>query len=696
MTKTILASMETHLAKNVTTLSTCWKVVRKDGEVFGFTDHDSPLTIAGLVYLESSGYFRTAISNSSTAAVDNLDVEGFLEDDSISEDALRAGSFDYATVEVFMVNWADLNDGIIPLRSGLFGEVTIMSSGLFKVELRGLTQLLTVVVGDVYQPECRADFGDTDCGIQLESSQRKSYFEYSAGDRVVVPQTGTGLNKALFVPNYNFDIYPHDGHVTIGSGAAGIAWNESSTPGVSDGFYTYYMEGRQGTYSDNIEGHESDTVTLEFEVMRGPDWTSEQVTAQLLDRDGNATDSSAISPTASWVVKTLVATGDFQSGSGSKHWQLTVSASATPAVPAPTACILIRNLTVVSALRGDITPNPGFLPYAGANAVSSSSGTGNWQKDFFTMVSYFTRATPYIAPLSGNNMLSIYPLLHADSGITSDTIALSGTGVSDALIDSGDYRLEVITKAAASSIGGYFTIRIAWFDGASALISKTTSDNLEATTMNLWKTFSAIFTPVSGARSCTITFKPYEGAEYETMYFDTVVARLYEPTFLIGDYARYGGVEFEAGGTGRSATTAPAFNYTLAATTVDGSITWTAILPKFLPLGTITTVISNLIFESTDLVGYADNYFDWGIFEILDGDNVPRKMEVDTFTSATGRIELKLPLPYPLEVGQDFRVFAGCDKTREICFASFNNILNFRGEPDVPGTGQFFKVAGTR
>jgi hypothetical protein len=44
--KTISSGMSSHLSEEVTTLCTCWKIVRQDGQVFGFTDHDMDLTFS--------------------------------------------------------------------------------------------------------------------------------------------------------------------------------------------------------------------------------------------------------------------------------------------------------------------------------------------------------------------------------------------------------------------------------------------------------------------------------------------------------------------------------------------------------------------------------------------------------------------------------------------------------------------------
>jgi len=49
----------------------------------------------------------------------------------------------------------------------------------------------------------------------------------------------------------------------------------------------------------------------------------------------------------------------------------------------------------------------------------------------------------------------------------------------------------------------------------------------------------------------------------------------------------------------------------------------------------------------------------------------------------------------------EIRVYAysltkGCDKTITTCFSRFNNVVNFRGEPLVPGLDRMLETAGTR
>ncbi|MZR30895.1 DUF2163 domain-containing protein [Sneathiella litorea] len=166
--KSLSAALNSHIAGEVTTLATCWALTRQDGTEMFFTDFDEDLVIDGDTYLAASGYSRSAIANSSSFSVDNLDIIGNLTSDVIREEDLFAGLYDFAEVRIFMVNWQDLSQGTIPLRRGWIGEVSAQD-GAFTAELRGLAQALLYEVGEVYSPLCGADLGDSRCGVDVEA-----------------------------------------------------------------------------------------------------------------------------------------------------------------------------------------------------------------------------------------------------------------------------------------------------------------------------------------------------------------------------------------------------------------------------------------------------------------------------------------------------------------------------------------------
>ncbi|WP_422436596.1 DUF2163 domain-containing protein [Loktanella sp. DJP18] len=185
--KEVSTALATHLAGPVTTLATCWSITRRDGARFRFTDHDRDITFDGEVYLARFGYARTAVTSDAQLAVDNLDVDGFFDDEAITEADMRAGLFDYAEVRLFLVNWADPAMGALRLRRGWLGELMITENGMFRSELRGLTQALQQEIGELYSAECRADLGDPRCKVPVLPTVILRATAYAVGAMMRVP-----------------------------------------------------------------------------------------------------------------------------------------------------------------------------------------------------------------------------------------------------------------------------------------------------------------------------------------------------------------------------------------------------------------------------------------------------------------------------------------------------------------------------
>jgi uncharacterized phage protein (TIGR02218 family) len=164
--KSTPAALVTHTGQEVTTLATCWKLSRGDGVVMGFTDHVRPLVISGVTYEADTGHSPTAIATSALLDVDNLEVQACLSSDSLLDEDLIAGLWDFAQIEIFRVNYADLTMGAEQLRKGWIGEVRTGRSA-FYAELRGMTQPLQQSVGRMYGAACDADLGDARCGVTL-------------------------------------------------------------------------------------------------------------------------------------------------------------------------------------------------------------------------------------------------------------------------------------------------------------------------------------------------------------------------------------------------------------------------------------------------------------------------------------------------------------------------------------------------
>src|SRR4051794_35111161 len=98
--KTLSPALEAHLGAEVTTLTTCWKLTRRDGLLLGFTELDTALVFEGDTYLANSGMRPSAITSSAGFAVDNLDIEGVIDAELMTEADILSGRYDYAEIEI--------------------------------------------------------------------------------------------------------------------------------------------------------------------------------------------------------------------------------------------------------------------------------------------------------------------------------------------------------------------------------------------------------------------------------------------------------------------------------------------------------------------------------------------------------------------------------------------------------------------
>lgn len=152
-------------ADRTTTICRCWALTRRDGQSYGFTDHDAPLAFEGIAFRPEAGMTARALVQTTGLAVDNTEALGVLSDAAITEDDIAAGRFDDAGIRVWRVDWAAPETRRVVFRGSL-GEIR-RAGGAFHAELRGLSAALNVPQGRIYQATCDAVLGDADCGFDL-------------------------------------------------------------------------------------------------------------------------------------------------------------------------------------------------------------------------------------------------------------------------------------------------------------------------------------------------------------------------------------------------------------------------------------------------------------------------------------------------------------------------------------------------
>lgn len=159
-------ALKAHLAGGATTLARCFALLRKDGTVMGFTDHDRDLAFDGIIFRADSGLTAKAIQQATGLSVDNSEAFGALRSDAIAEADILAGRYDGAEVRAWLVNWVEPEMRALQFR-GTLGEIA-RSGGAFTAELRGLSEALNQPTGNIYHARCSAVLGDRRCRFEMD------------------------------------------------------------------------------------------------------------------------------------------------------------------------------------------------------------------------------------------------------------------------------------------------------------------------------------------------------------------------------------------------------------------------------------------------------------------------------------------------------------------------------------------------
>jgi uncharacterized phage protein (TIGR02218 family) len=164
--RTLSAPLAAHLLERVTTLAWCWRILRCDGVMRGFTSHDGDLRFQGQLFRATPSLSSGAIGFSGGFAPDSLQLTGALTSGAIDPQDLRSGLYDGARVEIFLLNWADVSMGPLAIIQGTLGDVS-GSGESFQAELRGMAAELSHQIVPVTTPECRATLGDAQCQVAV-------------------------------------------------------------------------------------------------------------------------------------------------------------------------------------------------------------------------------------------------------------------------------------------------------------------------------------------------------------------------------------------------------------------------------------------------------------------------------------------------------------------------------------------------
>ena len=274
---------------------------------------------------------------------------------------------------------------------------------------------------------------------------------------------------------------------------------------------------------------------------------------------------------------------------------------------------------------------------------------------------------------------------------------------------SADNALSVDTLEVSGADDAVFTMDdflCGLFNGSSVLISLVNWQDLTMGSMILRKgTMGEVTTSDTGTftfevRSLSQALQQDVNRKYQSScdadlgdarcsinIFPTAVLR--DTIYAVGDKVvavasgSYGGVGYSCTTAGTTASSQPAYNNTVPSVTVDGTASFTAENLTFTAEGAVTVVTDNVNFTASGITAVTAAYVAGGVIW-LSGDNVGSVGEVSA-SGAAGEITLYIVTPKPVQVGDTFAVYKGCDKSLAACRDIFNNVVNRRAFDNIPG-----------
>lgn len=152
--------------QNITSLTLCWLVILKNQEKYGFSDSEFDFIFEGI-------NFRSGRIKQNNDAIQNPQNKKFtialeIDNKMIKMQDVLSDNFDNATIEIFLVDHSNLEEGKFILKVGYAGDIYV-ESGYLYMKICDKTELLNFNITKNFSKLCRAEFGDVYCKFNKSS-----------------------------------------------------------------------------------------------------------------------------------------------------------------------------------------------------------------------------------------------------------------------------------------------------------------------------------------------------------------------------------------------------------------------------------------------------------------------------------------------------------------------------------------------
>lgn len=152
--------------EEVASAALCWRLERADGAGVALTSHDAEFEREGVLYRPEPGMSPAAVTRRVGLDAQSAEVAGALSSDTLNGVDLSLGRWDGARVSLAAFDWRDEGVARVALIGGEIGGLSIDGES-FTADLQGAAAKLERAVCPSTSAECRAEFGDKACRVDL-------------------------------------------------------------------------------------------------------------------------------------------------------------------------------------------------------------------------------------------------------------------------------------------------------------------------------------------------------------------------------------------------------------------------------------------------------------------------------------------------------------------------------------------------
>lgn len=234
--------------------ATMWRITRKDGTIFRFTDHDRDLPFEGNDYFAAIGFNVSATQRQAGLQEQNKEAQGLILPEGfggVTYEDLRGGKFRQAEIVEYLVDWQYPWAGAFYETKYLVMDMAFDGT-MWRAELVGQAKYLRMPVGKTYNRNCRHVFGS---GVSDGDPHDKCGFSLSSGTAPI------GAGGATVAVRANFTI--------TAVGNARVKFNADLSAYADDAFkwgLCKFTSGNNNNLEVEVATSVGSTVTLFLDV----------------------------------------------------------------------------------------------------------------------------------------------------------------------------------------------------------------------------------------------------------------------------------------------------------------------------------------------------------------------------------------------------------------------------------------------